>query len=98
MIDTAERPEHSDDGDPHVVVLFGAMGDLAKRKLLPGLFHLSMSKLTPAIRVVGVSLDDITTDDFPGRGQEGVSRVLQPKSDLGGCRRVPRLADLRLAG
>lgn len=26
--------------DPHVVVLFGATGDLAKRKLLPGLFHL----------------------------------------------------------
>ncbi|WP_188490601.1 glucose-6-phosphate dehydrogenase [Williamsia phyllosphaerae] len=40
------------------------MGDLAKRKLLPGLFHLSMSKLTPAIRVVGTSLDEISTDDF----------------------------------
>ena len=28
----------ADEVDPHVVVLFGAMGDLAKRKLLPGLF------------------------------------------------------------
>ena len=28
------RPDH------HVVVLFGATGDLARRKLLPGLFHL----------------------------------------------------------
>jgi glucose-6-phosphate 1-dehydrogenase len=26
--------------DNHVIVLFGATGDLAKRKLLPGLFHL----------------------------------------------------------
>ena len=26
--------------DDHVIVLFGATGDLAKRKLLPGLFHL----------------------------------------------------------
>ena len=25
---------------PQVVVLFGATGDLARRKLLPGLFHL----------------------------------------------------------
>ena len=25
---------------PHVVVLFGATGDLARRKLLPGLLHL----------------------------------------------------------
>lgn len=27
--------------DGHVIVLFGATGDLAKRKLLPGLFHLA---------------------------------------------------------
>src|SRR5437870_1689838 len=26
--------------DDHVIVLFGATGDLARRKLLPGLFHL----------------------------------------------------------
>src|SRR3984893_14158428 len=26
--------------DNHVIVLFGAPGDLARRKLLPGLFHL----------------------------------------------------------
>ena len=29
--------------DDHVIVLFGATGDLAKRKLLPGLFHLARS-------------------------------------------------------
>ncbi|MGU3294854.1 glucose-6-phosphate dehydrogenase [Williamsia sp. M5A3_1d] len=56
--------DHPGDVDPHVVVLFGATGDLARRKLLPGLFHLSMSKLTPAIRVVGTSLDDIDTAEF----------------------------------
>ena len=25
--------------DDHVIVLFGALGDLSTRKLLPGLFH-----------------------------------------------------------
>lgn len=44
---------------PHVVVLFGATGDLARRKLLPGLFHLSMSQLAPQLRIVGTSLDDL---------------------------------------
>ena len=29
--------------DDHVIVMFGATGDLAKRKLLPGLFHLATS-------------------------------------------------------
>ena len=30
---------------PQVVVLFGATGDLSRRKLLPGLFHLASSGL-----------------------------------------------------
>ena len=42
--------------DDHVVVLFGATGDLAKRKLLPGLFHLFEAGLLPAgYRIVGTS-------------------------------------------
>jgi glucose-6-phosphate 1-dehydrogenase len=31
----------------HVIVLFGATGDLARRKLLPGLFHLAKAGLMP---------------------------------------------------
>ncbi len=33
---------------PHVIVLFGATGDLARRKLLPGLLRLSKAGLVPA--------------------------------------------------
>ncbi|SIS00820.1 glucose-6-phosphate dehydrogenase [Williamsia sterculiae] len=58
-----DREKH-EDVVPHVVVLFGATGDLARRKLLPGMFHLSISKLAPDIRVVGTSLDDIDTEQF----------------------------------
>src|SRR5262245_29079525 len=50
--------------EPHVIVLFGATGDLAKRKLIPGMFHLFDSDLAPEIRVVGASLDDITEEEF----------------------------------
>ena len=32
---------------PHVIVLFGATGDLARRKLLPVLFHLAAAELMP---------------------------------------------------
>ncbi|MCM3810689.1 glucose-6-phosphate dehydrogenase [Streptomyces malaysiensis] len=40
--------------DDHVIVLFGATGDLAKRKLLPGLFHLATAGLLPdGYRIVG---------------------------------------------
>ncbi|MCV7258254.1 glucose-6-phosphate dehydrogenase [Mycobacterium shimoidei] len=50
--------------EPHVVVLVGATGDLARRKLIPGLYHLTCSNLAPEIRIVGTSLDDIDTDAF----------------------------------
>ncbi len=49
---------------PHVVTLFGATGDLARRKLLPGLARLSASKLAPEIRIVGTSLDDYDDESF----------------------------------
>jgi len=49
---------------PHVVVLFGATGDLARRKLLPGLTHLSLSELAPDIQVVGTSLEDLDDGSF----------------------------------
>ena len=43
--------------DPHVIVLFGATGDLAKRKLLPGLFHLSRAGMLPDCHIVATSLE-----------------------------------------
>src|ERR687894_161448 len=50
--------------DPHVIVLFGATGDLARRKLLPGLLHLSQAGLMPDFRVIGSSLEEMDDDGF----------------------------------
>ena len=49
---------------PQVVVLVGATGDLSRRKLLPGLFHLVTAGFIPACRIIGVSLDDIDAEGF----------------------------------
>jgi glucose-6-phosphate 1-dehydrogenase len=49
---------------PHVIVLFGASGDLARRKLLPGLLHLSLAGLVPDCRIVGTSLDELDDEGF----------------------------------
>ena len=51
-------------GFPQVVVLVGATGDLAKRKLLPGLFHLTSAGFIPGCRIIGVSLDNLDTEGF----------------------------------
>ena len=46
--------------EPGVVVIFGASGDLTKRKLLPALFHLEQAGLLPdQFRVVGVARRDL---------------------------------------
>ncbi|HWK48683.1 MAG TPA: hypothetical protein VNR40_02300, partial [Steroidobacter sp.] len=49
---------------PQVVVLFGATGDLARRKLLPGLFHLTSAGFIPGCRIIGVSLNELSPDAF----------------------------------
>lgn len=49
---------------PHVIVLFGAAGDLSRRKLLPGLLSLFRSGLLPACRVVGTSLETLDHEAF----------------------------------
>ena len=57
---------------PQVIVLFGATGDLSRRKLLPGLFHLVTGGFIPECRIVGVSLDDIDADGFRAVAREAV--------------------------
>jgi glucose-6-phosphate 1-dehydrogenase len=46
----SDRPKN------HVIIVFGATGDLAKRELLPGLFHLAVAGLLPPnYRIVGTA-------------------------------------------
>ena len=49
---------------PHAIVLFGATGDLAKRKLLPGLLHLAEAGLLPECRIIGTSLEELDDAGF----------------------------------
>jgi len=48
-----------------VIVLFGATGDLAKRKLLPGMFHLAQGGLMPErFRIIGAARREIGKEEF----------------------------------
>ena len=56
---------------PCIFVLFGAAGDLTKRKLIPSLFNLVRAKLLPDnFAVMGVSVDDLTVDAFRSQVSE----------------------------
>ena len=50
---------HERPGDPCTIVIFGASGDLTKRKLLPALYNLKALKLLPAnFAIIGVAVSD----------------------------------------
>jgi glucose-6-phosphate 1-dehydrogenase len=68
--------------DPHVIVLFGATGDLAARKLLPGLLHLSMSGMMPDYRIIGSSTRDLSDEDFRHIAREACDRYTSGKISL----------------
>ena len=56
---------------PCVFVLFGAAGDLTKRKLAPALRNLVKAKLLPEnFAVMGVSVDDLSLDAFRNQVSE----------------------------
>ena len=63
--------------DSHVIVLFGATGDLAKRKLLPGLYHLFVAGLLPErFRIIGSSPSGfaLSEEDFRAHARDAVSQ------------------------
>ena len=61
--------------DPSILVIFGASGDLTKRKLFPALYSLAFRGLLPKkFAVVGVSRTEETDDEFRDRMKEAVQQ------------------------
>jgi len=57
------------------IVIFGASGDLAQRKLIPALFNLRCKQRLPAnFRIVGVASSALTDADFRARLRAGVDQ------------------------
>ena len=83
------RPEN------HVVVIFGATGDLAKRKLLPGWFHLYAAGLLPReFRLIGSAPPDsaMTDEQFREHARQSCADFCITKPDrsaLAGIREEP---------
>jgi glucose-6-phosphate 1-dehydrogenase len=58
----------------HVIVMFGATGDLARRKLLPGLFRLAAAGLMPSrYQIIGSSRRDLTSEQFRDLARQAVT-------------------------
>ena len=66
--------------DPCAIVIFGASGDLAKRKLLPALYELSLQKLLDEkTYVVGFSRSQMTDEQFRAEAKEAIGKYARTK-------------------
>ncbi len=57
--------DHKKTAEPCVMVIFGATGDLTKRKLLPALYNLAKDDFLPhKFAIIGVGRQEMTTEEF----------------------------------
>jgi glucose-6-phosphate 1-dehydrogenase len=69
----SERRSSEEVPRDQVIVLFGATGDLAKRKLLPGMFHLAQVGLMPQrFRIVGAARKPLGEEEFRALARDSV--------------------------
>ncbi len=62
-------------GEPCAVVIFGASGDLTRRKLMPALYNLAVSRSLPSgFAVIGVARRAKSDDQFRAEMKEGVGQ------------------------
>jgi glucose-6-phosphate 1-dehydrogenase len=67
--------------EPCVIVIFGASGDLTKRKLMPALFRLAQARLIPAeFAVVGAARTAMETDEFRAQMRQSVEEFSEGRA------------------
>src|SRR4029450_3412454 len=65
---------------PCAIVIFGASGDLAKRKLIPAIYEMAREKLLhPASYVVGYSRSDMSDEQFRKIARESIEKYARSK-------------------
>src|SRR5262245_55706232 len=72
---TSAAPRIGRPGDPCVMVIFGAAGDLTRRKLVPALYNLARAQLlSREFAVVGVAHHAFTSDEFRKRISDDIKK------------------------
>jgi len=75
---------HNCPGDPCTIVIFGASGDLTKRKLLPALYNLKTLRLLPTnCAVIGVAVSEGNDDSYRLKITEDINEFATNPVDLG---------------
>ncbi|MEE8347935.1 MAG: glucose-6-phosphate dehydrogenase, partial [Acidobacteriota bacterium] len=69
--------------EPCTIVIFGASGDLTRRKLVPALYSLAQQNLLPGgFSILGTGRTRFTQEEFRGRMREAVDEFLSDPVDV----------------
>jgi len=67
---------------PSTFVIFGAAGDLSRRKLLPALYNLAVEGLLPAsFAILGVAREELDDDTYRAFAHQGVEHFSRRRPD-----------------
>ena len=67
---------------PTTLVIFGATGDLSRRKLLPALYNLAAEGALPErFELIGVSRSEMSDEDFAGQAAEAIRSFSRREPD-----------------
>ena len=62
-------------GDSCVLIIFGASGDLTRRKLIPGLYNLAcVGCMNPQFEVLGIGRTPMSTEEFRKKTGEAAAK------------------------
>ena len=69
-------PARLPQGDSCLLIIFGASGDLAKRKLIPSLYNLAcVGCMNPTFEVLGTGRTAMTDEEFRAKMREAASKA-----------------------
>ncbi|HMH08263.1 MAG TPA: hypothetical protein VK579_16430, partial [Terriglobales bacterium] len=76
----ATEPRIGKPGDPCAMVIFGASGDLTRRKLIPALYNLAKNELlSREFAVIGVARSPMSTEDYRKKVSEDIKQFATGK-------------------
>src|SRR6202048_4129694 len=79
-IPTTKHPQIENPPDPCAMVIFGASGDLTRRKLIPALYNLAKNELlSREFAVVGVARSQMSVEDFRQKVSEDIKQFATDK-------------------
>jgi glucose-6-phosphate 1-dehydrogenase len=73
-------------GDRCIMVIFGASGDLTRRKLLPALYNLARNNLLPReFAILGFAKDELSEEEFRARAREDIRQYAGAPANCALC-------------